>query len=132
MRRRPRAPIGELELDDADGVLGELAHAARLLADAGVDGLETLERQHALFDIADQQILLVEREVAARVHDHLPVVGLDLGEELDAAAELSVGHLHHDQQGERERQCRAGMAQRQAHGAHIGPTVLGALVMRHR
>ena len=27
---RPRPPVGELELDDADGVFGKLAHAARL------------------------------------------------------------------------------------------------------
>ena len=80
----------------------------------------------------DQAVLLVEREIAARVHDHLAVIGLDLGEELDAAAELAVGDLHGDQQERGERQRHAGMAQREPHRAHVGPAVRGALVMRHR
>ena len=126
VRRRSHAPVGELELDDADRVLGQLAHAARLLADAGVDGLEAVEREHALLDLGDQAVLLVEREVAAGMHDHLAVVGLDAGEELDAAAELAVGHLHRDQQQRRQRQRHAGVAQREPHGAHIGPAVARA------
>src|SRR5262249_4050428 len=54
VRRRPAAPVRELELDHADGVFGEFAHAARLLADAGVHGLEAIEGENALLDGADQ------------------------------------------------------------------------------
>src|SRR6516165_6676546 len=132
VRRRPAAPVRELKQDDADGVLGELAHAARLLAHAGVDGLEPVEGEHALLDLADETILLVEGEIAAGVYDHLAVVGLDLGEELDAAAEFSVGDLHRDQKERRQRQRQAGVAQRHAHRAHIGPAILRALVVGNR
>ena len=98
MRRRPRLPVGKLELDDADGVLGDIGGAARLLADAGVDGLQALGRQHVLLDLAHGLVFLVERKIAARMDDHLAVVGLDRGEELDAVAELAVGHDHGHQQ----------------------------------
>ena len=47
--------------------------------------------QHALLDLAHQAVLLVEREIAARVDDDLAVVRLDRREELDAVAELAVG-----------------------------------------
>ena len=63
--RRPRPPVGELELDDADGVFADLAHAARLLADARIDGLEAVEGEHALLDLGDRAVFLVEREIAA-------------------------------------------------------------------
>ena len=44
--------------------------------------------------------------------DDLAVIGLDLREEFDAAAELAVGHLHRDEQerGERQRRGRDGAA----------------------
>ena len=131
MSRRAAAPIGEFELDDADGVLGKLAQAARLLADARVHGLEAVEGEHPLLDSAEHPVLLVERNIAAGVHDHLAEIGLDIGKELDAAAELAIGRLHRNQQEGRERECRAGMAQRQPHRAHIGPVLRGALVMGH-
>ena len=38
VRGGARLPVGEFELDDADRVLGDFARAARLLADAGIDG----------------------------------------------------------------------------------------------
>ena len=65
VRRRPRLPIGELELNDADRALGPIS--ARLFADAGVDRLEALRSEHRLLDFADGIVLLVEREVAAAV-----------------------------------------------------------------
>ncbi len=59
-------PVGELELDDADRVFAELVRLARLLAGAGIDGLQAVEFEHALLDRAHQAVLLVERKVAAR------------------------------------------------------------------
>ena len=132
MPGRPHAPVGKLELDDADGVLGHLLRAARLLADAGVNGLQALGPQHTLLDLGQQAVLLVEREVAARMHDHLAIVGLDIGEELDAAAELAVADLHHDQQQRGQRQRHARTAQRKADGPHVEPVRLRTLVMRMR
>jgi hypothetical protein len=123
VRRRPAAPMRELELDHPDGIFGELAHAARLLADAGVDGLEPIELEHAALDLADETVLLLERKVAARMHDYLAVIGLHAGEELDSAAELAVGELHHDEKDRGERQGRSGMTQRKANRAHVGPAV---------
>ena len=132
VRGRTRPPVVELELNGADRVLGEFAHAARLLADARVDGLDPGERQHALLDLGNDAVLLFERQVAARMHDHLAVVGLDIGEELDAAPELAVGGLHRNQQQQRERQGQAGPVQRKPHGAHVGAGILRPFVMRHR
>ena len=132
VRRRAGLPVGELELDHADRVLADLVGLARLFARAGVDRLQAGELQHAVLDGAHQTVLLVEREVAAAMDHDLAVVGLDLGEELDAASELAVGHLHADQQQQRQQQRHAGMAQRQLHRAHIETAILGALVMRHR
>jgi len=40
MRGRTRAPVVELELNNSNGVLGQLAQTTRLLANAGVDSLE--------------------------------------------------------------------------------------------
>ena len=94
VRLRPRLPVGELVLDDTDGVLGDLARAARLLADASVDGAETLGRSDVLLDLADDTVLFLEREVAAAVDDDLAEVRLDIREELDTVAELAVGDLH--------------------------------------
>jgi hypothetical protein len=50
----------ELELDDADGVLGQFTHAARLFADTGIDGGEALEPQDALLDLGNQPVLFIE------------------------------------------------------------------------
>ena len=66
------------------------------------------------------------------MHDHLAVIGLDRGEELDAVAELAVGADDRDQQHERERQGHAGTVQRELDGAHVEAALGGALVMRHR
>ena len=132
MRRRPAAPVRELELDDTDGVFGEFAHAARLLADAAVHGLETIEGENTLLDDAEQAVLFLEREIAAGMHDDLAVIGLDLREKFHAAAELSVGHQHGDQKQRRERESGAGTAQRKPHRAHVGTAILDTLVMRHR
>ena len=125
------SPVGELELDDADGVLAELARAARLFADAGVDGLEARDAEHVLLGLGEEAVLFVEREVAAGVHDDLAVVGLDRGEELDAAAELAVADLHHDQQQSGEPKRGAGTAQHELHRAHVRPVSRGSLVVRH-
>src|SRR5262249_28027708 len=127
--RRPAAPVRELELDHADGVFGEFAHAARLLADAGVHGLEAIEGENALLDGADQAVFFLEREVATGMHDDLAVIGLALWEKLHAAAELSVGNEYRDQKQCRERQRRAGTAQREPHRAHIGPAIACMLFM---
>ncbi len=105
---------------------------ARLLADAGVDGPEAGKTEHALLDLGDRAVLLVKREIAAAMHDHLAIVGLDRGEELDPATELAIGHLHRDEQKRRERQRRAWVPQRQAHRAHVGPAVLDAVIMGNR
>ena len=131
MRRAPRPPIRKFELDDADRVLGELGHAARLLADAGVDRLDAGEGEHAPLDLADEEIFFIERKVAAGVDDHLAVVRLDVREELDAAAKSAIGHLHRDQKQGGKRERRAGVAQGEPHRAHVGTAILGALVMRH-
>ena len=132
MRGGSAAPVGKLELDHADRILGELAHAARLLADAAVDRLEPVEGKHALLDLGHETVFLVEGEVAARVHDDLSVVGLDLGEEFHAAAELTVGNVHREQKHRCQCERHAGIAQRKPHRAHIGPAVTHILGMRHR
>ncbi len=132
VRRRALLPVGEFELDDADGVFGDFTGAARLLADAGIDGLETVGREHDLFDLAQGLVLLLEREIAARVHDDLAVVGLDAREELDAVAEFAVGADHADQQRQGEPQDQAGPVQRELDRAHIEAALGRALVMRHR
>ena len=113
----------ELELDNPDGIFSELAHAARLLADAGIDGLEPIELEHAALDLADETVLLLERKIAARMHDNLAVIGLHAGEELDPTSELAVGDLHHDKKHRGERQGRSRMTQRKANRAHVGPAV---------
>src|SRR5262249_8270744 len=110
MRGRTRAPVGELELNDSDGVLGQLAQTSRLLADAGVDSPEARKSEHAPLDLGERAVLLIEREIAAAMHDHLAIVGLDRGKELDATPELAIGHLNRDEQKRRERQRRARMA----------------------
>jgi hypothetical protein len=115
--------MSELELDHPDGIFGELAHAARLLADAGVDGLEPIELDHAALDLADETVLLLERKIAACMHDNLAVIGLHAGEELDPAAELAVGELHHDEKDRRERQRHSGVTQCKVNRAHVGPAV---------
>src|SRR5207245_9408166 len=89
VRRRPAAPVRELELDDTDGVFGEFAHAARLLADAAVHGLETIEGENTLLDDAEQAVLFLEREIAAGMQADLAVIGPDLRDKLPAAAGLS-------------------------------------------
>ena len=132
VRGRARLPVGELELDDADRVFADLAHPARLLAHARVDRGEALELEHAFFHRADQAVLLVEREIAARVHDRLPEVRLDAGEEFHAASELPIGDLHDDEQHRGERERGPGTAQREAHDAHIEAAIGDALVMRDR
>ena len=91
----------------------------RLLADAGVDRLQALGREHALLGLGEEAVLFVERQIAARVDDDLAVVGLDGREELDAAAEFAVADLHHHQQQRGERERRAGPAQHQPHGPHV-------------
>ena len=125
-----RAPVGELELDDADRVFGELVRLPRLLADAGIDGLQTGILEHTLLDGAQEAIFLVEREVAAAMDDDLAIVRFDLRKELDAVTKLAVRHLHADQQHEREQQRRARMPQREPHRAHVGAAIGRALVVR--
>jgi hypothetical protein len=82
-------------------------------------------------DLGEQAVLLFEREIAAAVHDDLAVIGLDVREEFDAAAEFSIGDLHRDQEERRQRQRASGVAQRKADGSHIGPAILRALVVRN-
>src|SRR4029078_3821721 len=107
--------------DTADCVRGELAHAARLLANTRVNSLQSLEGEHPLLDITDRAILLVEGEIAACMHDHLPIIRLDFWKQLYPVAELPISRLHREQQECRERQRGAGMAQRKPHGSHVRP-----------
>jgi len=83
--------------------------------------LEAVEGEHALFDLADQAVLLVKRNVAAGVHDHLPEIGSHWGR-TRRRARACHRPLHRDQQEGGKRERRARMAQRQPHGAHIGPS----------
>ena len=129
VRRRPRLPVGELELDDADRVFGDLVRALRLLADTGVDGLQAFRRQHGLLDLAQRRVLLVERDVAAPVHDDLAVIGLDRGEEFDAVAEFRIGADHRDQQKHGREHRLAGMRDRRLDGAHVEAALAGAVVV---
>ena len=102
---RARLPVRELELDDADSVFGQFpAHSARLVANARIDRGKPVEGEHTLLHLRDQTILLLQREIAATVDDHLAIVRFDLGEEFDAAAELAIGGLHREQHEDRERQ----------------------------
>ena len=61
---------------------------------------------------------------------HLPVVGLDLGEELDAVAELAVGTDHRDQQHDRGVIVSPGRRSASLHRAHVEPAFARAFVMR--
>ncbi len=76
--------------------------------------------------LPENAVLLVERDIAARMHDDLSEVGLDIRKELDAIAELAIGHLHADEQRQGQQQRRAGMRERELHRAHIKAGVVDA------
>ena len=121
----------KIELDDADRVLAEFAHAAWLLADPGVNGLEPVEREHTLLDFADSAIFFRKREIATAVHDDLAVVRFDRREEFNASSKLAIGRLDGEQKEYCERESRTWMAQRKTHRAQIESAVLGALIVWH-
>ncbi|MCH8138910.1 MAG: hypothetical protein IH926_08170, partial [Proteobacteria bacterium] len=60
--------------------------------------------------MAQQRIALDDGKVAAGVHLEHGVIGLDIGKEFDAAAELGVGDLRANEQHYGEHQHLARMA----------------------
>ena len=91
LRRRPaRAPVGELQQDDADHVLVDVL-APEVNAAAGVDRLQPVDRQQPLLDLGHQTIPLDRRQIAAGVDLDLRLLRLDLREEADAGADAGVG-----------------------------------------
>ena len=130
VRRRPRAPVGKLELDDADGVFAEFVGTLRLLADACVNRLESLGLEHALLGFGEEAVLFIERQIAAGVNDDLTVVRLDRRKEFDAIAELGVADLHHHEQQRGEAERRARPAQHESNRPHVRAICSGTLVVR--
>ena len=92
-----RPPVGEFELDDADGVFAELARAAAAARRRGCRRSSGPWLRSTRFSAsARKRFFSSSARLPRRVDDDLAVVGLDGGEELDAAAELAVADLHHD------------------------------------
>ena len=94
-RRPAQLPVVELEQQDADHVLVDVLIAERDAA-AGVDRVDPGDAQDAVLDLAHQLVALARREIAAGVNLQPRHLGLDLREELDAAAEGAVGRVGAD------------------------------------
>ena len=93
--RPPRLPVDELELDGADDVLGRRRRRAPDVAGRACRRVVDLARSARMraSTSAHQLVLLVDRQVAARMDLQRGLLRLDVGEELDAVAEGAVEHL---------------------------------------
>ena len=101
---QPCLPIGELEHDHAHDILVDVVAAFPADRTAGVDVLDPGQAQDAALDLAHDLVALQDRLVAASMDHDLRLLGLDLREELDPAAERGVGPpAAHDQADARHR-----------------------------
>ena len=98
-------------------------------AGARVDRRQLRHVENLRLDLPHQPVLLRQRKVAARVHKDDALVGLDVGEEFDALADLAVEHRHADQERERQQDRDARMVDREPHGPDVPAVARGRVVV---
>ncbi len=125
------APVDELILDHAHHIGRHVIAAARYASDARVDTLDTGPAEDTFLGHPHCRILLIEREVSARMYIEKPIFRFDTGEEFDARTVFAVSDRHRDQKADGEKQHDEGMAHSLADHPHIG-AVTGVLILRRR
>ena len=125
------APVDEFVLDHPDHIGGDLIATAPGLAGAGIDRLDPRPAKDAVLGLLDQRVLLVNRQVAARVDVEKAVIGLHAGEEFHPLAVGAIGVRHRDQKRERGQHHGPRVPDRAADEAHI-QAVTPAILFRDR
>src|SRR3990167_4461851 len=125
--RTPLMPIDELELQGADHVDPELA--VRLGQGAGVQRLDFGHAEQTAFDLLQQGVLFLHRQVAAGAQPDLRVFRLDLGKELHPMVVAAVTDIDQGNQREYAEQGQARPAQQLVEQFAVG---LGATAGRAR
>ncbi|OWK21264.1 hypothetical protein AJ88_19610 [Mesorhizobium amorphae CCBAU 01583] len=102
------------------------------LADAGVDRFHARPAEQPVLRLLGRGVHFGERKIAAGVHVEQTVIGLDIGEELDAGAEFRIGEADTEQQSDGQHEHGDGEAHRLLDHGHVPAVAVVVLVMFRR